>query len=123
MAIDISAVKEAFTWSVTYHNDSQVTEFDESRPDGRGFSEVDKPSIKALDLDTPELLGKHRVLIPDGAEPVFFRRRRIELNPNTEQQQAHPPTHCIGWKKGDEACYLFVLYDGSTLLTNELNAI
>lgn len=117
------ATKDALTWSVVSHDDTQIPEFDEARPDGRGFAEIDKAQVKFLDLNTADLLAKHRVLIPDGAEPVFFRRRAIVLNLETEQETGRSTTHCIGWKKGDEACYLFIFEDGSTLLTSDLNAI
>lgn len=109
-------------WCVNYHDGSQVPEFDDTRPEGRGFLEVDSTQVKILELDTPDAFGKHRVAIPDGAEPVFFRRRRIEMS-STTNEQTNSTVHCIGWKQGDSACYLFVCDDGSTLLTNDLQAV
>ncbi len=46
----------------------------------------------------------------------------MTLNLETSEE-THKTAHCIGWKRGDEAIYLFVLSDGSTLLTDNLQAI
>lgn len=109
---------DAHTWCATYHNGALVPEYNDDRPDGRGFAEVDASQVKVLSLSSA-----HHVMIPDGAEPVFFRRRVIAVNPNTDEQQTSTVAHCIGWKKSDDACYLFVFDNGSTILTTDLNAV
>lgn len=129
MAIDISrAAKEAYTWHVTLRDDSEVPEFDDVRTDGRGFGEVDKAQVSHVHLRLPDGTHSHVVAIPDGAEPVFFRRRKIELDPNTDEQKL-TTIHCIGWKRGGSdiyplnAVYLFVFGDGSVLLTSDFQAV
>jgi hypothetical protein len=67
--------------------------------------------------------SSHRVDVPAGATPIFFRRRSVEINPLQGETGNRTTTHCIGWKRGDEAVYLFVFDDGSTLLTNDLQAV
>jgi hypothetical protein len=119
MAIDISRIaKDAYTWCAKYHDGTQIPEYDESCPNGRGFAEVSASQVATL-----ELSSAHKVAVPHGATPVFFRRRRMELNPNDDNVVSSTTTHCIGWKKGENACYLFVSEDGSTLLTNDAQAV
>ncbi|MBA2285832.1 MAG: hypothetical protein H0W02_10135 [Ktedonobacteraceae bacterium] len=66
------------------------------------------------------------VSVPAGAVPVFFRRRSIELTPEGSIV-TRKTTHCIGWKHDiafdDRAVYLFVQADGSTLLTDDVQAV
>ena len=78
--METTTAKDTFTWHFTYHNGIQVPEFDQSRPDGRALADVDMSQVKQLDLDTSDMLGKHSVVIPDGANPVFLRRRRIVID-------------------------------------------
>jgi hypothetical protein len=115
----IEQAKDVYAWRVTYHNGLQLNEEDAAQ----GFASVDQLQVKRLRLlDASSGIPVHIVTIPQGATPIFFRRRSIELNPNTDEQ-AHKTVHCIGWKKGDEAVYLFIFEDGSTLLTNNLQAV
>lgn len=114
----INIAKDAYMWRVTYQNGTQIPEYDESRPEGRGFAEIDGSQIRILGLDPG-----HHVIIPECAMPVFFRRRRMELNPNNDEEENLSTTHCIGWKSEKSACYLFVFGDGSTLLTDDLQAV
>lgn len=110
---------DIYTWQAVYYDETVTPEFDESRPDGRGFLEVEKP-VKMLQLSNPKIW--HRVAIPEDANPVFFRRRTIEIDPNSDGSK-HTTVHCIGWKRDDEASYLFVFEDGSTLLTSDFRAV
>ena len=120
--METTAAKDAFTWHFTYHNGIQVPEFDQSRPDGRALADVDMSQVKQLDLDTSDMLGKHSVVIPDGANPVFLRRRPFVIDSNTGDQ-TKTTIHCIGWKSEKSECYLFIFEDGSTLLTSDFNAV
>jgi hypothetical protein len=110
-------IADVYKWCATYRDGTQIPEYDESRPDGRGFAEVNASQVATL-----ELSSAHKVAIPHGATPVFFRRRRMELNPGDDSAVSRGTTHCIGWEQGESACYLFVHEDGSTLLTNDLQA-
>ncbi len=110
--------QDAYTWRVTYHDSSTLDEYDETRPDGRGFAEIDSAQVRMVELS--DIL---KIAVPDGAEPVFFRRRRVVLNPEDDTVVNRSVVHCIGWKKDDDACYLFVFADGSTLLSSDLQAV
>lgn len=108
---------ETYAWYVIYDDETGFHEFDVS-----SFAAVDPARVKTLML----LQGtevRHRVEIPASAQAVFFRRRSIEINPLSQDTSDHTTTHCIGWKRGDEATYLFVFDDGSTLLSNDLQAV
>lgn len=118
-------IKDAYQWSVVYHDDTYLREFDAVDTIGRGWAEIGEKPVKETCLFTsdPNLNYGHKIMVPTGATPIFFRRRRIELNPLTEQEQGRTTVHCIGWKRDDEAVYLFIFDDGSTLLTNDLQAV
>jgi hypothetical protein len=113
--------RDAYTWGVQYVDDTCIAEYD--REEGRGFAEVEQSRVKVLLLLS--LAGDvfHSVDIPQGATPIFFRRRSIAINLLQEESSPRPTVHCIGWKRGDEAIYLFVFDDSSTLLTTDLQAV
>lgn len=119
----IKQTKDVYVWGVTYHDGTWMSEYE--RPEGRGWAEIgDKPVKEVwLSIPHPNIDYGHRVLIPQGATPVFFRRRTLTINPNTSEQTQEPTVHCIGWKHDNKACYLFVFNDGSTLLTDNLQAV
>lgn len=103
---------ERYSWQVTHEDGTTTSEYD--RPDGLGFAEVEKP-VKAVSLVADGAVT-HCVHVSIGAEPVFFRRRRIVLNAENEQ---HSTIHCIGWR----GVYLFVFEDGHVLLSDDLQAV
>ncbi len=119
--ITVEKTQDAYTWGAMYSDSTCIAEYD--RPEGRGFAEVDQIRVKELLL--LHLAGgtSHSVHIPQGATPVFFRRRSVTISPLAGESTPRPTTHCIGWKRGDEAIYLFVFDDGSTLLSNDLQAV
>jgi hypothetical protein len=118
----IEQAQDAYTWYALYEDDDIISEHD--RPEGRGFAEVDSTRVKALVLIPSQGTGAtHQIELPQDATPVFFRRRSIEIDPLQGESTQRPTIHCIGWKKGDEATYLFVFDDGSTLLTDNLQAV
>lgn len=122
ITIPAEKAQDAYHWWAVYTDDSCIGELD--RDEGRGFAEVDQARVKTLVLlpckgDGPS----HGVDIPQGAIPVFFRRRSVEINPLAGENTPRPTTHCIGWKRGEQAVYLFVFDDGSTLLTSDLQAV
>ncbi len=116
-------MNDVLTWAVAYADDTVLHEFDEGRPDGRGWAEIGEKPVKIVMLATAEVNQVYRVAIPAGATPVFFRRRAIAFNLTGDQQTNLPVTHCIGWKSDEDAAYLFVFENGETLLTNELQAV
>jgi hypothetical protein len=121
---DYNMQKDTFTWHVEYKDGATLHEHDGIDSPGRGFAEVDQAQVKTVVLSLPTLPPQpmHHVVIPEDASPVFFRRRRIELNPNTGKQ-TQMTIHCIGWRNGNHGIYLFACDDGSTLLTSDFNAI
>lgn len=113
----IEQTAETYAWYVIYDEHTGFHEFDVN-----SFADVDQARVKTLLLLQGTQVS-HRVDIPQGAQPIFFRRRRIEINLRSEQASDHTTTHCIGWKRGDEAVYLFAFDDGSTYLTTDLQAV
>ena len=114
----------AYTWCVTYQDGTRLPEFDEGRPDGRGFAEVNRSQVKIVEIQglNRSDLQAHRVSIPEGAEPVFFRRKPAIAFQGTDAVNVSTK-HCIGWKSDTDACYLFVFDDGSTMLSKDLMAV
>lgn len=113
-------VQEVYSWYVILE-DEQHTRIDEHTVPS--FADVLHEQIKSLCLLSREDALSHRVFIPTGATPVFFRRRSLVLDPIQGTEQGRKTTHCIGWKQGENAIYLFVSEDGSTLLTDNLQAV
>ncbi|SRR5216684_8602581 len=111
--------KDTYTWRAVY--DDERTCIIENAENS--FAHVDQSRVKAVLLLPLQGCLSHRVDIPAGATAVFFRRRSIVLNPNADEQQARSTVHCIGWKREQEAVYLFVMDDDSTLLTDDLQAV
>lgn len=112
--------EEAYTWCAVYEiPDDEFVCVQETAENS--FADVDLSRTRVLLLLTPDGRLAHRVDIPSGAMPLFFRRRQIVINP--DEQEKAPTIHCIGWKRGNEATYHFVFEDGSTLLTDDLQAI
>ena len=131
--------RDIYTWRVIFEDGTLVEEYDLERSDGRGFAEIGEKPVKRLELEANndnnfgylhDLTTSHSMLIPHGATPVFFRRRRVEINPNTDEIQGSSTVHCIGWKREENegvpykiaAMYLFIYADGSTLVTDDLQA-
>ena len=120
--ITVEKTQDFYTWSVLCADGTVLCEYD--RPEGRGFAEVASlPPVGLLLLPLQGIGPSHRVDVPQGATPVFFRRRSVTISPLAGESAPRPTTHCIGWKHGDEAVYLFVFDDGSTLLTSDLQAV
>lgn len=111
-------IKDAYVWCAIYADDTLLAENAENC-----FADVDQSRATSLLLIRLDGGLSHRVDVPPGATPIFFRRRSIEINLVQEASVPRPTVHCIGWKRGDEACYLFVFDDGSTLLTSDLQAV
>lgn len=120
---------DGWTWCVHY---SDGTTFDEYGADGRehGFREVDNSRVVAVEL-VPQhdgLVG-HVVKIdaPAGMRPICFRRRSRLVNLDSGTDAAGPVIHCIGWQKTvngkNVASYLFIFQDGSTLTTDDYQAV
>ena len=107
-----------YTWRASYGDNDHLDEADAAT----GFSSVDQSRLKHLHLLNVEGAALHVVAIPGGAQAVFFRRRQVVVNFTENGHGPRGPVHCIGWKKDEEAVYLFIFEDGSTLLTDDLQA-
>lgn len=116
------AMNDAYSWLVIYQNGTEFHEFDEPGTIGRGFAEVDSTHVEKLALVTGTFPA-FVVNVPEEATPIFFRRRSISLNLIDESMTRQGTVHCIGWKHEEKATYLFVFEDGSSLLTDDLQAV
>lgn len=116
--------QDAYQWHVAYVDGTSTSEYDDARPDGRGWAERDAKPVRAITLTRRgQAVEAANIPVPDGATPVFFRRRRRSINLQVGTQTSLPAAHCIGWKRDSDAVYLFVFDDGSTLLTDDLQAV
>lgn len=111
---------ELHTWRALYSDQSYLDEQDAAQ----GFASVDQAQVQSLALiDSKEEKAAHVVDIPESAKAVFFRRRGMTLNITDESVTNRTTAHCIGWQTDTSAVYLFVFEDGSTLLTNDRQAV
>lgn len=110
---------DKYTWRISSHDGTQLEEQDAPA----GFASVDQTRVKRLRLVSRAGIPAHVVTVPDGATPVFFRRRSIALNLTEESSEPQGTVHCIGWKRDEQAVYLFVFDDEKTLLTDDLQAV
>lgn len=116
--------KDAYTWRIAYQDGGCLDEYDEIRTDGRGWAEREAKPVQTVSLLwAAQATEAASITLPDGATPVFFRRRTLTINPNDDSIAPCQTVHCIGWKRGDKVCYLFVFDDGRTLLTDNLQAV
>lgn len=113
-------MNDTYTWKVIYEDKTETSEFDSERPDGRGFAEREAKKVIML-LLFKENVEMHNVLIPEHAEPVFFRRRSIVFEDETNS--VNKTIHCIGWRNAIDEVYLFVDDFGATLLTNDFQIL
>lgn len=112
--------QDIYTWVVTYQDESVLHEEEAAQ----GFASVDQGRVKSVSLLAQENHLAHCVDVPQGAQAICFRRRSIMLNlTDPDNAQFGQTVHCIGWKHDESAVYLFVLANGITLLTNDLQAV
>lgn len=119
---------DVYLWCVIYRDGSHIREDDHPNRYNWKVAQQQGKSIKEVWLLLPDQSVDygHVVSIPEDAEPVFFRRRytTISLNgPITGAETPQKTVHCIGWKQGEQGLYLFVFENGSTLLSNNFQAI
>lgn len=115
---------DVYTWQVLYTDDTSTSEYDETRPDGRGWAEREAKEVTTITLArVADGTVVQSIDIPEGAEPVFFRRRTLTISLTDDSRQQGTLAHCIGWKSEQEAVYLFVFDDGSTLRSSDLQAV
>lgn len=114
----ITPVKGAYIWRAMYRDETVVCEENVDK-----FADIDASRVTSLFLYPLAGGGTHRVDIPQGAQPVFFRRHPLEINVMQASGAWHPTVYCIGWKKDEQSVYLFIFDDGSTLLSNDLQAV
>ncbi|HTJ49434.1 MAG TPA: hypothetical protein VL443_08290 [Cyclobacteriaceae bacterium] len=116
----VEYITNSYSWTIIYKNGNFFNEYDCAGK--RKFSDIDIKDVKHLRLDPMEIgLQTHFVNIPEGAEPIFFRRTQIAFAP--EKVENLLTAHCIGWKKENTAVYLFVFSDGSTILSDDLQTV
>jgi hypothetical protein len=116
-------VADRWTW-VARRTDG--TDYPEIGPDGiaRGWAEAGA-DIRAIWL-LPQGGGERMpvaVWVPAGATAVCFRRRRRALSLGGRAGAEQPSLTVVGWERGDQAVYLFVDDDGSSILTTDREAV
>ena len=115
----ITQQNDKYTWCAVYDDGNHLEEQNAEH----GFSSVDQGHIQRLMLLCTDGEAIHSVTVPTNAQAVFFRRRSIALGLADESSTPQSTAHCIGWKRGDDAIYLFVGPGGDTLLTTDLQAV
>ncbi|MGZ6360766.1 MAG: hypothetical protein ACXWP0_03695 [Ktedonobacterales bacterium] len=121
---------DGWTWRVHYSDGSMFDEYD-ANGNEHGFAEVENSRVVAVELQPqhPDVCG-HVVKIDasrDAMRPIFFRRRSRIVNLETGGDTTGAVIHCIGWHKTvngrNIAAYTFIFADGSTLTTDDYQAV
>jgi hypothetical protein len=116
-------MRDLWTWCAIYKDGGALYEYDEDGTE-HGFREVKPDQVEALCLlpSSTEQKSYEVKVDPTKVAPVFFRRRSIHIRSDGEEG-GRSVIHCIGWEGRNKSSYLFVFEDGSTLLTDDLNAV
>ena len=112
-------LRDIYTWRAVYEDGETCVQENEEN----SFADVDKTRAKTILLLSLFDDSSYRVDVPEGAIPVFFRRRSIRINPISGENNFSATAHCIGWKRNKEAEYHFVMGDGSVLITSDFQAV
>jgi hypothetical protein len=117
---------ETFLWKAHYTDGTTLDELDDDGV-GRPFAAIDLLRLAALELlPQQEHVRRHILRIDDG-RPIFFRRRRIELDPVEGIEVGRSTVTCLGYQttiRGrNMQLFLFLFGDGSTLLTDNREAV
>lgn len=117
-------VQDAWQWVAHYVDGETLPEYDAGHPTGRGWKDVDLTRVAYVVLQSQMPHLAHHVLkLPVGAEPVFLRRRVIGLDPVTDQETSRATITLLGWRRGDKESFVFYFEDGSSLISDDLNAV
>ncbi len=112
---------EAFSWSVVLADGPMVSE-----EEAGSFAAVAHRPVRTIILDPHAGSPPVFVRVPEGARPIFFRRRKIVLDPAGEETDRRTIT-CAGYQTTEggrnRAVYLFVFEDGTLLLTDRHDAV
>lgn len=119
--------RDAWTWLVVYRDGSMLHECDGQNPHAAyadiDIEQVDKMALIPLRDGLPQLV----VQIAPGMRPIFFRRRLIELQIADGDTVGSQTIHCLGYSTNGNGPrtehFTFVFDDGSTLLSNDRNAV
>lgn len=115
--------QRTYRWHAVYRDGRELDEFDESRPDGRGPGEaLAGGTLASLSLIDVQGGPSHHVIIPQDAEPVFvWRNTVVAMGPDVGADAIRV---CVmGWKRGEQGCYLFVFPNGMVLVSEDFNAV
>lgn len=107
-------MRDVYTWHVEYVDGEILTEAD-AEALGGAWDHVDNDRVRAIIL-MPVQSDRQPVIarLPDGATPIFFRRRTRTLETQEEQESIT----CLGWKTDHAASYLWVWDGGKVAMTH-----
>ena len=115
---------DAFCWVAHLDTGDAWAEFD---ADGcaRGWASI-PPGCRVVAVELIAQRATHhdvRIAIPDGAEAVFFRRRRLTVRGSDGAIQPHGSTTVVGWKAETDGRYWGIDANGNTRVTSDLGAL
>lgn len=126
---------DSFYWSVVYHDGKFLSEHDRNecsqehpRETGHGWACVDRSGVANIRLHDPMTDSVVTFsAVPIGGYPVFFRRRRHEIDLGSGTIGEVMTTHVFGWEQNVEGRMNRVLVavrpDGTILLTTDSESI
>jgi len=113
---------EDFLWVAYYTDGSLLVE-----RQGLGFRDIELERLAALALAPQrEGLPAPVLALGPGMRPIFFRRRKLAIDPITEEQTRLPDITVLGWQAtvgGHNVKHLCAFYhDGSVKITDDEEA-
>ena len=125
--------QDAWHWVAHYTDNGTIGEYeldDDGNEVAHSWQHIDMSKFHYLEL-IPQRpwLGRHILALPDGARPIFFRRRLAlqELDSQQVVDSGIRPITCIGWQKTVEgknvASFTFLLEDGTSVLSDDRDAV
>lgn len=90
------------------------------------WSQVNWQQIRAVELIPQQPGLPNHALFVDaqaGERAVFLRRRQLEYNPATGEQEHRPGITVLGWTRGELAAYTFFHADGGIISSSNLNQV
>lgn len=124
---------DAWVWCALYRD------FDPNNPDtylpeyehdgtAHGWADIDQSRLDKFVLYAQrDHLRTHVLQVSETSRPIFFRRRRIELNIATDETQGRSTVHVLGYQRtvrGVNVKFATGFHeDGSVTLTDDLDSL
>jgi hypothetical protein len=113
-----------WNWRAHYNDGTKLDEWENNTE--HGWKDVDLDRLVAFEL-IPDYdclhLPRPTLSITPTMRPIFFRRNRVEIDPNGGNEVGRIVVPCLGWQKTIEGVnvksFTFYFEDGSVVVTDD----